>query len=60
MKTYIVTVKVQTIELYEVEAETPDEAIELWQDGKLLQQDLMRLESEPVRVEEKGGRPMPA
>ncbi len=57
MKTYIVTVKVQTIELYEVEAETSDEAMELWQDGKFLYQDLSRLESEAVRAKEKGARP---
>ena len=54
MKTFIVTVKVQTIELYEVEAETSDEAIELWQDGELISQDFSRLEAEPVSAEQKG------
>ena len=57
MKTYIVTVKVQTIELYEVDAETPDLAMEHWQDGTLLPQDLTRLEAEPLNAEEKGERP---
>ena len=57
MKTYIVTVQVRTIELYEVEAETPDEAMELWQDGELLRQDFSRLEAEPLSAQEKGERP---
>jgi hypothetical protein len=57
MKTYIVTVKVQTIELYEVEAETPDEAMELWQDGELLQQAFARVEAEPLQAHEKGDEP---
>src|SRR5580704_8389441 len=39
LKTYIVTVDVRTINLYEVEAETPEDAMELWQDGELLKQD---------------------
>jgi hypothetical protein len=57
MKTYIVTVKIQTIDLYEVEAETPDEAMELWQDGKLLQHAFARVEAEPLRAHEKGDEP---
>jgi hypothetical protein len=57
MKTYIVTVKVQTIELYEVEAETPDEAMELWQDGELLQQAFARVEAEPLQAHEKVDEP---
>jgi hypothetical protein len=57
MKTYIVTVKVQTIELYEVDAETPDEAMELWQDGKFMREDLARLEAEPLKAVAKGERP---
>jgi hypothetical protein len=57
MKTYIVTVKVQTIELYEVDAETPDEAMELWQDGKFVRENLARLEAEPLKAVAKGERP---
>jgi hypothetical protein len=56
MKTYIVTVKVQTVEFYEVDAETPDEAMELWQDGKFVREDLARLEVEPLKAVAKGGR----
>jgi hypothetical protein len=57
MKTYIVTVKVQTIDLYEVTAETAEEAMDLWQDGKLLQQAFARLEAEPLQADEKGDEP---
>jgi hypothetical protein len=57
MKTYIVTVKVQTIELYQVDAETPDEAMELWQDGQFVREDLARLEAEPLKAVTTGGRP---
>jgi hypothetical protein len=57
MKTYIVTVQVHAIELYEVEAESPDEAMELWQDGELLRQDFSRLEAEPLSAQEKGETP---
>ncbi len=57
MKTYIVTVEVRTIELYEVEAETADDAMELWQDGELLEQDFSRLEAEPLKAVAKGERP---
>jgi hypothetical protein len=54
LKTYIVTVEVRTIEHYEVDAESPDEAMELWQDGKFLYQNLSRLEAEPVSAKAKG------
>jgi hypothetical protein len=57
MKTYIVTVQVRTIELYEVQAETPDEAMELWQEGAFLEERFSRLESEPLSAQEKGERP---
>lgn len=57
MKAYIVTVKVQTIDLYEVTAETAEEAMDLWQDGKLLQQEFARLEAEPLQAHEKGDEP---
>ena len=57
MKIYIVTVKVQTIDLYEVAAETADEAMDLWQDGKLLQQAFARVEAEPLQAHEKGEEP---
>jgi hypothetical protein len=57
MKTYIVTVEVRTIELYEVAAESPEKAMELWQDGELLKQDLSKLEAEPLSAKEKGERP---
>jgi hypothetical protein len=52
--TYIVTVEVRTIELYEVDAESSEKAMELWQDGELLKQEFSRLEAEPVSAEEKG------
>jgi hypothetical protein len=54
LKTYIVTVEVRTVDLYEVEAKTPEDAMESWQDGELLKQDFSRLEAEPLRAEEKG------
>jgi hypothetical protein len=56
MKTYIVTVQVHAIERYEVEAETPDEAMELWHEGKL-NESFSRLEAEPLSALEKGERP---
>jgi hypothetical protein len=52
MKTYIVTVEVRTIDLYEVEAETPEDAMDLWQDGKLLRQDLSKMEAEAIDARE--------
>ncbi len=54
LKTYLVTVEVRTIELYEVDAESPEKAMELWQDGKLLKQSLSRLEADPVSAKAKG------
>ena len=54
LKTYIVTVQVHAIELYEVEANSPDEAEELWQDGKFIREEFSRLEAEPLSAEEKG------
>jgi hypothetical protein len=54
LKTYIVTVEVRTIELYQVEAESPDDAMELWQDGKLVEHDLSNLEADAIRAKEKG------
>jgi hypothetical protein len=57
LKTYIVTVEVRTVELYEVDAETPEEAMEIWQDGKLLEQNFSRLEAEPLSALEKGEQP---
>jgi hypothetical protein len=54
LKTYIVTVEVRTVELYEIDAESPDIAMELWQDGKVLEQGLSRLEAEPVSAKVKG------
>ncbi|MGE3999018.1 MAG: hypothetical protein AB7I48_02285 [Planctomycetaceae bacterium] len=57
MKTYIVTVKVHTVQLYEVEAETPDEAMELWQDGTPLKCDFARMEAEALTAEEKEQQP---
>lgn len=54
LKTYIVTVEVRTIDLYEVDAESPEKAMEFWQDGQLLKQDFSRLEAEPVSAQEKG------
>jgi hypothetical protein len=56
LKTYLVTVEVRTVEVYQVEAKTPEDAMENWQDGELLKQDFSRLEAEPVSAEEKGAR----
>lgn len=55
-KTYIVTVAVQTVDLYEVEAETPEDAMERWQDGKLISQPFSKINAQPVRAVEKGER----
>jgi hypothetical protein len=57
MKTYIVTVQVHTIERYEVEAETPDEAMENWQDGAFVEDRFSRVEAEPLSAKEKGKLP---
>jgi hypothetical protein len=54
LKTYVVAVEVRTIELYEIQAESPEKAMELWQDGELLKQEFSRLEAQPVSAEEKG------
>lgn len=54
LKTYIVTVEVRGIELYQIDAETPEKAMEHWQDGELLKQDFSRLEAEPLSAKEKG------
>jgi hypothetical protein len=56
VKTYIVTVQVHSLEVYEVEAETPDEAMDLWQDGELLREDFSKLEAEPLSAVEKRER----
>ena len=57
MKTYIVTVQVHMLEYYEVEAETADEAMDLWQDGKFVGSDDSGLEAEPLEAKAKGTRP---
>jgi hypothetical protein len=54
LKTYIVTVEVRTIELYEIKAGTPDEAMERWQDGELIKQGFSRLEAEPISAKAEG------
>lgn len=52
MKTYTVTVKVSLIEFYEVEAESPEEAMENWQDGVLLDSDDTHRDAEPLNAKE--------
>ena len=52
-KTYVVTVEVRTVDLYEVQADTADEAMENWQDGELRKQGFSKLEAKPVSAEEK-------
>jgi hypothetical protein len=54
LKTYIVTVEVRTVDLYEIKARSPEDAMERWQDGELLKQPFSRLDAEPVSAEEKG------
>jgi hypothetical protein len=56
MKTYIVTVEVRTVDLYKVEADTPDDAMELWQDGELIRQDFSKMDAEAIDVREAGER----
>jgi hypothetical protein len=52
MNVYIVTVKVTLLEYYEVEAATPEEALESWRGGNLLGTDDTYLETEPLKAEE--------
>ena len=57
MKTYTVTVKVSLLEFYEVEAVTPDEAMENWQDGLFLGSDDTHLDAEPLKASVSCRRP---
>jgi len=52
MKTYTVTVKISLIEFYKVEAESPEEAMENWQDGVFLHSDDTHLDAEPLKAKE--------
>jgi hypothetical protein len=57
MEAYIVTVRVHILEYYEVDAETADEAMDLWQDGKFVGANDYHLEAEPLNAKAKGARP---
>jgi len=50
MKTYTVTVKVSLLEFYKVEAETPEEAMDNWQDGVFLNSDDTHLDATPLKA----------
>jgi hypothetical protein len=52
MKRYRVKVAVKTLELYEVEADTPEDAADGWGLGRLLDADDEALESEVLSVEQ--------
>ena len=53
MKAYTVTVKVSLLEFYKVEAATPEEAMENWQDGDFLGSDDTHLDAEPLKAKER-------
>jgi len=55
MKRYVVTVKVAMLRLYEVEAATPEQAMEIWTDGRFLRSAHADLHSEVLKAEEIGG-----
>jgi hypothetical protein len=46
MKTYRVKVAIRILEIYEVEAENPDDAAANWEDGKLIHTSDEALETE--------------
>jgi hypothetical protein len=52
MRTFTVTVKVSLLEYYQVEAATPEDAIENWHDGEFLTSDDTHLDAEPLKAEE--------
>ena len=52
MKTYTVTVKVSLLEFYEVDADTPEEALENWDDGLFLGSDDTHLDAKSLKAEE--------
>jgi predicted RNase H-like HicB family nuclease len=52
MKTYTVTVKISLLEFYEVKAETPEEAMENWDDGVFLYSDDTFLDAKSLKVKE--------
>jgi hypothetical protein len=54
MKTYIVTVKVAMLELYEVNATSPDEAMDIWSDGRFLRSVHADSHADVLNAEEQG------
>jgi hypothetical protein len=46
MKRYRVTVVIRTLEIYEVEADSPEDAEDYWSDGDLIHADDESLETE--------------
>lgn len=52
MKKYRVKIAVKTLEIYEVEAESPEDAAECWHDGTWMNSNDEALESEVIGVVE--------
>lgn len=52
MKAYTVTVKVTILETYEVEAETPELAMQNWRDGAYLGSSDTHIDAAPLSAEE--------
>jgi hypothetical protein len=50
MNSYTVTVKITMLEHYDVDAETPEDAAENWQDGQFIGSDDSCLDAEAIRV----------
>ena len=50
MNTYTVTVRVSLLEYYRVEAATPEDAMENWQEGSFLGSDDTHLDAEPLKA----------
>jgi hypothetical protein len=48
MAKYIVTVEITSVDEYEVEANTPEEAMDDWQHGRFLGSEERNFEAEPV------------
>lgn len=56
MKTYIVSVKCTVLDYYEIEAKSPDHAMEIWMEGRFLRTDEAYLQAEPVNAQRKRGQ----
>lgn len=52
MKKFHVKVAIKILEIYEIEAEDPADASELWSDGKLIHTNDEALDAEVLSVEE--------